>query len=216
MAKRIKIKAGDVFRIKVAGNNYVFGRVLLEVTSQCKGKVPEDSNLNFFGGCILVEMYNLFTKENKFDNSNAKVLIPGMFTDRFGIIDGIWEIIDHIPVIPELVEFPESLLSFSRKIYFSKGELILKTKLSTETYEEMCVYSTKDSAYAVGSICLHYLGKDDLIDEQFKWPQYLENSDFRYQPELRAKIIKQAGYDASKSYYENALERGFDLKRFYE
>lgn len=48
MAKRIKIKAGDVFRIKVTGNNYVFGRILLDVTSQCKGKVPVDSNLIFF------------------------------------------------------------------------------------------------------------------------------------------------------------------------
>lgn len=216
MAKRIKIKAGDVFSIEIAENNYVFGRVLLEVTSQCKGKVPEDSNLNFFGGCILIEMYDQFSKENKFDKANAKVLIPGMFTDTFGIKDGIWEIISHIQVMPEKVGFPESLLSFSPKIYFNKGELLLNTKLTREQYEKIGVYSTKDSSYAVGSICLHYLGKDDLIEEQFKWPEYLENSDLRYRPEIRSKIIKQAGYDDSKSYYENALERGFDLKRFYE
>ena len=215
MAKRIKIKAGDVFRIKVTGNNYVFGRILLDVTSQCKGKVPVDSNLNFFGGAILIEMYNQFSQENKLDIINARVIIRGMFTSTSGIKDGVWEIIDHIPVIPELVEFPEALGS-SKVVYLSVGELKLKTKLKTNQYEEIGVYSTLESSYAVGSICLHYLGKDDLIEEQFKWPEYLENSDLRYRPEMRKKIIKQAGYDDSKSYYENALERGFDLKRFYE
>lgn len=216
MAKRIKIKAGDIFSIKVSGDYYVFGRVMLNVSAQCKGKVSEDSNLNFFGGAILIEMYDQFSKEDKFDKAKAKVLIHGMFTSISGIKDGIWKIIDHIPVIPELVEFPESLLSFSRKIYYSIGELILKTKLTTDEYEKIGVYSTLESSYAVGPICLHYLGKDDLIEEQFKWPEYLENSDLRYRPEIRDKILKQAGYDDSKSYYENALKRGFDLKRFYE
>lgn len=160
-------------------------------------------------------MYNQFSQENKLDIINARVIIRGMFTSTSGIKDGVWEIIDHIPVIPELVEFPEALGS-SKVVYLSVGELKLKTKLKTNQYEEIGVYSTLESSYAVGSICLHYLGKDDLIEEQFKWPEYLENSDLRYRPEMRKKIIKQAGYDDSKSYYENALERGFDLKRFYE
>lgn len=61
MAKKVKCTTGDVFAIPVSETEFIFGRVLFDVTKQYIKIVPEEerelNDLGFFNKSVLVEMF---------------------------------------------------------------------------------------------------------------------------------------------------------------
>ena len=62
MAKRKKINVSDVFSVKVSESEFIYGRVLFDVTKQYMKKSynPEGNNysyLSFFNKCFLIETF---------------------------------------------------------------------------------------------------------------------------------------------------------------
>jgi hypothetical protein len=77
MAKKTKYKTGDLFAIKVAENEYIFGRILFDPNEQYFKKVPIEqqfSCLDFFGKCVLIETYiGVFSSYNEVDYNKIAV-----------------------------------------------------------------------------------------------------------------------------------------------
>ncbi|HEX8504840.1 MAG TPA: hypothetical protein VF630_05690, partial [Hymenobacter sp.] len=123
--------------------------------------------------------------------------------------------IGNRPVDPTQVEFPEVFISKYPNTFFERGELILPTGLTRTDYEALPFRASINSPYGIGAMGLNYLGRRDLIEEKYLYPQYLENDDLRYQPLRRAAVYEQLGEDPAESYYQMALRHGLDLARFY-
>ena len=72
MAKKVKCTTGDVFAIPVSETEFIFGRVLFDVTKQYIKIVPEEerelNDLGFFNKRVLVEMFlGEDTNQNYYD-----------------------------------------------------------------------------------------------------------------------------------------------------
>lgn len=213
---KTKVRAGDIFSIPLPNGKFAFGRVMLDVYKQCISKrlIESDSSLNFFKSSLLIELYKNISNEPVFTES--EILIAGIFVDLYGFEDNLWSITSNKPVNPVTVDFPESLIASNDAIYFKKGELKIATDLTEEAYDELKIHPTINSSYSIGSICLHYLGLDEFIEENFRWPKYLESSDLRYSPALRSNVYEEIGEDINQTYYEMSSKYGLDVSRFFK
>lgn len=210
-----KFKAGDIFAIGLPNEQFLFGRILLDVKQQCTKKklLPEDSALKFFSGSILVEIYEDLSADKNYKES--KVLIPGVFIRTDLIKDKSWSIINYKKVEPTSVDFPESLTSAEKGSLFIKGEIKIPLSLTESDLRNLNVYSTVKSPYMLPNICLYYLNLKHLIDPEYAETSHLENSDLRFS-KYRSKIYDMIGEDENQSYYYMALKFGYDLNRFYQ
>ncbi len=212
--KKIKIKAGDIFSIQLAPKMYIFGRVNLNIYDQCvKSKLLQnDSALYSFNKSVLVEIYSGISANIKYMTSD--ILIPGVFVDMRSLENKTWEIIDYQQVNPEKVEFPEALIGFGTSGLFRKGEIVLPIKLSYDQIRDINVYPTIESSENLHNTCLFYLGRKDLINDEWKDYCSLENSDFRFS-QHRNNIYKLLKLSKTISYYDASKKYGFDIRRFY-
>ncbi len=209
-----RFKHGDIFAIQLHNQQYLFGRVLLDVKKQCvKSKLLDPrSPLAFFGGAILVEMYREISVNR--DCSGTDVLIPGIFVGPEGFKRDLWAVVDYKEVDPIQVEFPEGLVSSGRHSRFQRGEINLTLALTGKEKQQIGVAVPQKSALALADICLYYLNLKHLINHEYGDKMHLENADLRFS-EHRSRIYQMLGEDENQSYYEMSTRLGYNISRFY-
>lgn len=220
MAKKVKCTTGDVFAIPVSETEFIFGRVLFDVTKQYIKIVPEEewkfNYLGFFNKCVLVEMFlGVYSSVEDVDFEKKAVTGTFVFKDFLSEYKGM--IVGKREVNPIEVSFPETLGSRNMDYYLTLGELAFPIDITEQIYydEIKVMPSTGYSYYEVVVATLDFSGRDDLIEEDAKMDNYFRDSDLRSLPDVRKRIWKLAGEDMNKDYYELAKEKGFDLARLY-
>lgn len=209
-----RFKHGDIFTVQLPNQQYLFGRILLDLKKQCvKPKLLEPgSPLTFFGGSLLVETYRQLSDTPDFGES--EVLLKGVFVDARSLKRGHWTIIDHHEVDPTQVEFPEGLVATGSGANFQRGEISMPVALSGQDVSRIHVYPTQQSSLALADICLYYLGLKHLIEHEYRDNKHLRYSDLRFS-DHRSEIYQLLGEDESQTYYQMSTQLGYDIARFY-
>ncbi|MGH9463763.1 MAG: Imm26 family immunity protein [Vicinamibacteria bacterium] len=212
-----KFKAGDLFSFPLPADEFMCGRVQLDVKNQCVKPrlLPAGSMLSFFDGAILVEVYR-DTSKAPFA-ARSELLLPGIFIDGKPLASGAWRVMGYEAVDPAKVEFPEGLKLLGPHAHLVRGEVYLPLKMSGEEMMELDIYPTITGSGLLGDICLNCLGRakespnyESLTESE----RSLAHSDLRFS-EHRERIYQLAGADPREPYFEFALRRGFDIRRFY-
>ena len=209
MAKKVKCTTGDVFAIPVSETEFIFGRVLFDVTKQYIKIVPEEEReFNYLG---------FFNKSVLEDVDFEKKAVTGTFVFNDFLSEYKGMIVGKRAVNPIEVSFPETLGSRNMDYYLTLGELAFPIDITEQIYydEIKVMPSTGYGYYEVVVATLDFSGRDDLIKEDAKMDNYFRDSDLRSLPDVRKRIWKLAGEDMNKSYYELAKGKGFDLARLY-
>lgn len=207
-------KHGDLCSIPLGPRRHVAARVLLDVGEQCigPGLISTGSPLAAYDGALLMEVYRDVSPEPSFHRSD--LLIPGIFVDACSLQRGRWAIGGYAPVEPGCVDFPETLMDFSGKARFQKGEIDLPLPLEGSDIDHYRIYPTLTPSSALSDICLHLLDADGQIPHEFAGAMHLKNSDLRFS-ESRNGIYQLIGLDAETPYFRIAETFGFDIQRFY-
>jgi hypothetical protein len=218
MVKKAKYKTGDLFSIKVAENEYIFGRILFDPNEQYLKKIPKEqqfSCLDFFGKCVLIETFTgVFSSSNEIDYN--KIAVKSSFVSNKIFIREDVEILDNKKINPVDVSFPEIISSFNSNYYFSVGELKIPINITTKERDDIHVYPSYGSGYWEMVATLVYSKREDLVEEKNHiHDNYFTSEDLRSKPDIRRKIYKMISEDPNQSYYEMALRHGFDLARLY-
>lgn len=219
MAKKVKCTTGDVFAIPVSETEFIFGRVLFDVTKQYIKIVPEEerelNDLGFFNKSVLVEMFlGVYTSVEDVDFEKKAVTGTFVFNDFLSKYEGV--IVGKREVNPIDVSFPEVLSRYNMNVYLASGELYLPIPIDGDEYREIGVYASSGYGYYNLIVAtLDFSGRDDLIKEDAKMDNYFEHIDLRSRPELRSEIYASIHEDTNQNYYDMALKHGFDLKRLY-
>lgn len=220
MAKKVKCTTGDVFAIPVSETEFIFGRVLFDVTKQYIKIVPEEerelNDLGFFNKSVLVEMFlGVYTSVEDVDFEKKAVTGTFVFRDFLSKYEGV--IVGKREVNPIEVSFPEVLSRYNMNVYLASGELYLPIPIDGNKYNKIGVYASSGYGYYNLIVAtLDFSGRDDLIKEDAKMDNYFEHIDLRSRPELRSEIYASIHEDTNQNYYDMALKYGFDLKRLYE
>jgi ribosomal protein L40E len=210
-------RAGDQFCFEIRKREFLSGRVLLDVETQCVApqRVKPNSRLAFFNGGMLLEIYAESMRKPGINDS--KVLVPSLFLPASGFSSGHWKVLGHKDVDPKTVDFPMSLVLVGPHVHFSWGELALPMKMTFAEMQEIGVRPTFHTS-TLDLLCLVALGREAEVDkkrapdpEQLR----LERSDLRFLP-LLGELLERAGLPPRPNYFDEALARGFDLRRFYE
>ena len=209
-----RFKHGDIFTVQLSNQQYLFGRILLNVKEQCvKPKLLEPgSPLTFFGGSLLIEMYRVMSATPDFDGS--EVLLNGVFVDPRSFKRGLWTIVDHQEVDPTQVEFPEGLVATGHRASFQCGEVKIPVELSEQDLRQIHVYPTQQSSLALADICLYYLELKHLIEHEYRDNKHLRYSDLRFS-DHRRKVYQLLGEDENQTYYQMSTKLDHDITRFY-
>ena|SRR6218665_103605 len=214
-------KAGDIFAFELVPGEYGFGRLILDLNRQCykTGKVENHSVLGVADkSVVFFELFRQTSPNNVFNTNGMEVLIPGMYAANYDLEDFTWEVVAHIPIEPEKVDFPEFLTiegAFHGK--FIKGELSHVIEIPGEEVEKIKIYPSTQALIAIPEFVLYALGRVEEIRENRRSIRDMKDEDIRFS-EHRKRIydLLPAEFNQGKSYYELAKEKGFDLKRFYE
>lgn len=215
-----KLNPGDIFSLEVAKRKYVFGRILFNVEEQYSpyfNKGVYENYLSSYFGCQLVEIYKGIYDSPEYKNYN-EVLISRTFVSN--IDDKYnkrvpWQKVGHKAIDYTKVEFPEIVGNMNSAIWLLRGELIFQLHSVNDIDDIPVSWVLEPYVKVLGDACLFLQGKKDLI-EGFVAKDYLTDTDLLYHPELRAKLYKEIGRDADKSYYELSQEEGYDFSRFYK
>ena len=215
-----KYKHGDIFSIPLSEKEFAFGRILLDVENQCvkKKKLLADSSLSFFNGVLLISLY----KQSASDPENFKAsdtLIDACFVGRQSFLStGKWKIVGHEPVDVEALDFPEFVNAAGAfDAEFVKGEISRTFEQLIKDTQALNIHPSSFPGLHLAAAYLYMTGRENEITQKFAEKKVLDlhARDLRFSPQ-RGVYLEKANYNAGKSYYENALEAGFDLKRFYE
>lgn len=212
-------KPGDIFSFPVKNGELGFGRVMLNIQTQCisSGKIDDDNPLRIHQDVVLVEIYSQTSEGDMPDSWD--VLIPGILTHDDWIKRGMWKTVGSDKVDPHGVEFPEGLsIETVSTAALIRGELALPLEMKAEKVDAIGIHPGTKAGWIFGAIVLYHLGREDEIDvprlnDTSKLD--LANYDLRFS-EHRSGIYAQLGEDADESYYELSKRKGFDLARFYE
>lgn len=141
--KKQKLQQGDIFSIKASDSENVFGRILFNGIDYWKkyGHEKPDNYLDWFSKSILIETYCTVAKT--FDEKMLlNIAVKSSFIDAYTFKeDDDWRLLGiNIPVKPEEISFPEVLRSVERDVYFSTGEINIKTSLDSQTRDEINIY----------------------------------------------------------------------------
>jgi hypothetical protein len=212
-----RAKVGDVFSIPIGKKEFLSGRVLLDVETQCvaPGRLSADSPLVFFSGAMLVEVHG--SPVPKPAVADERVLIPSIFVVASALTSGRWRVVGHRPIDPMFVDFPPALTLVGPEPHLAWGELQLPISLSVGELETLDISPTLEMS-RVDQIALFALGREEDIDRKRVRNLdilRLDHSDVRFHPR-REELFKLAGLPPQPTYYDEALKRGFDLRRFYD
>lgn len=212
-------KAGDIFKFPVNSKEFAFGRILLDIKTQCvkTKKINQDNPLIAFPKAILVEVYAQITTGEI--PQKKEILIPGILTSSSFFKIKKWEIVDFEKVDYTKIDFPETLSSEkAERGLLVKGELKIPFEMEFEELEELGMEPCTQPCIIFGELVLYQLGKKDeinnprLVDKELR---NLANDDLRFSKH-RKRILKLAGIDPKESYYDLSKRMGHDLSRFYE
>ena len=213
-------KAGDIFTFQLPNEKYGFGRILLDVSRQCiePNLIDKSSPLDFFAGCILIELYKQISNQSLLTSS--EILIPGIYFED-DILDSRWTIIGHEKIDPLKIDFPEYLSKRGVRDCFTKGEVRLFFSKKALRYPNRTIVERIGIRPSFGSpgglpyICLYYSNLKHLITPMNPEAYNRDNRDLRLSPH-RSKIYKMLEEDENQSYYEISSKLGLDVTRFYE
>jgi len=212
-----KFKVGDIFYFQIPNGEYLFGRIMFDVTQQgVKPKlIKPNSPLIFFKDTLLVEVYRATSITNVFDKSiTSDLLVNGAFIDPIFLKKGIWKVTGFQKVNPIQVDFPEALTAFEDHALFRKGEVALPLNLSEGKLREINVYPTVLPPVVLVDICLYYLELHSLINPDYLSSSNLSHSDLRFS-EFRDKVYEMLSEDRKQSYFDMSKKHGCDFSRFY-
>lgn len=213
-------KAGDIFTFQLPNEKYGFGRILLDVSRQCiePNLIDKSSPLDFFAGCVLVEVYKQISEQPILTSS--EILIPGIYC-MDDELDSMWTIVGHEKIDPLKIDFPEYVSSRGVRDCFTKGEIRWFFPPKAVRYpnnniaEELNIYPNFGSPGGLPYICLYYLDLKHLITPMNPEAYNRDNTDLRLSPH-RSKIYQMLEEDENQSYYEMSSKLGLDVTRFYE
>ncbi|MEX0701607.1 MAG: immunity 26/phosphotriesterase HocA family protein [Planctomycetales bacterium] len=216
MGKKKKIAKGDVFAVPLPDGTYLCGRVMLDIYAATRRRLfPADSPLPGLGKSLLVEMYDEPATTPEYTAS--AVLIPGAFVDD-GVIGIEWPVVDHVPINPKGVSFPEAIVGFmhsSGQMAFECGEIRLPLPIYLSEQRRIGVYMTVHNTFLWPFYCLYQLGRDSEVPEAYRGKCHLCDSDLRFS-EHRATIYRHLPLDPNDSYYEQQKQLGLKSERLYE
>lgn len=213
-------KAGDIFTFQLPNQQYGFGRILLDVSRQCiePNFIDKSSSLDFFAGCILVELYKQISDKPVL--TNLEIIIPGIYCME-DELDSMWTIVGHEKIDPLQVDFPEYLSRYNVRDCFEKGEVRLFFPKKALRYpnrtivKRLGIRPNFGGAGGLPYICLYYSNLKHLITPMSPEAYNLTDSDLRLSPH-RSKIYKMLEEDENQSYSEMSSKLGLDISRFYE
>jgi hypothetical protein len=214
-------RTGDLFIFPLPTEEWMCGRVMLDVHRQCaKPKLLEvGAPFASFPRALLVDVYRpVFSTSDvtEEDIASAEVLVPGLFVSIGCFESGVWHVVGHRDVDPATVEFPETLVNKGAKAYFVRGEVELPIEISFRRIREINAYKAEYPCGILGEVALYQLGRADEIDkpEVAVRLRDLSRSDLRFS-EYRGWIYEQLG-EEDQSYYQFSKRMGYDLSRFYD
>jgi hypothetical protein len=208
---------GDRFTFQILPGEYLSGRVLLDVESQCVAprRLSADAPMSYFGEAVLVEIYGASMAAPGVDASN--LLLPSLFLTIAGFSGGRWKVIDNQAVDPAKVDFPATTLYVQARPHLTWGELSLPIEMSGEEYERLTQRPIVHTS-TLDLLCLVALGRETEVNPK-RGPRpdllRLGHHDLRFAP-AGAEVFARAGLGDRGTYYDEALRRGFDTRRFYE
>ncbi len=216
-----KYKAGDIFTFELVPGEYAFGRLILDLYRQCwkPGKAEKHGVLGVPDrDSVFFELFRQTSTSKVFDSNNRDVLIPGIFAPNYDLEDFTWEVIHHIPIEPEKVDFPEFLtVDGASHGQFIKGEISYLVKIPGEEVEAIDIYPSSKALVTIPEFVLCALGRADEVLEHRREIRALENNDLRYSVHRkRIYDLLPEEFNQGKTYYELAKAKGYDLKRLYE
>jgi len=213
-------KAGDIFSFQIAPDEFAFGRVMLNLRTQCLDKklIGSDNPLNLFedGNFMLADLYR---ETSSGDLPEARsIAISGILTTYTFLALGIWMIVGLESVNPQEVDFPEGISVESvTKAALVRGELKISFNMDIEEVEKIGIYPKTFPPSMLSEILLFNLGRgNEINNKNSENKDYLgmSNLDLRYSKH-RERVYELLGEDMNESYYDKACRYGFDLKRFY-
>lgn len=217
-----KYQSGDVFAFELVPGEYAFGRLILDLYRQCwkTGKADKHGVLGVADrDAIYFELFRQTSATKSFNKRDTTVLIPGMYAANYSLEDGDWEVVDHVPVEPEKVDFPEFLtIDGAFHGTFIKGELSHRIEMPAEEINDVIgIFPNMKALISVPEFVLFALGRADEIRESRRNLRDMNKEDIRFS-EHRKRIydLLPSEFNSGKPYYELAREKGFDLKRFFE
>ncbi|KAB8140677.1 hypothetical protein F8S13_23295 [Chloroflexia bacterium SDU3-3] len=207
-------KTGDLFAIPLGDGTYSIGRIMLDVAKQCwKPKLIEDTSpLHAFSNSLLVEIYK--TTYDHPVGEQSDLLIPGYFVSPQLVKDGTWPIVEHVPVDPTQVAFPEFVSPFGMNMYLMRGEVRLLLGPGIDGWQGISVPLKVKPPIVLPNICRYYLGRHEGIAPAALANAKLTNQDLRFN-DRRSEVYQALGLSEDEPYYPFAASRGFDLARFY-
>lgn len=212
------IKSGDIFSIQISPTEFAFGKVNLNIQTQCvdKNLITKNNPLSSFEDVILIEIYRETSKNNL--PEKREVLIPGLLTLSEFFNRGVFPVVGFSEVVPQNVDFPESLtVEGVTQAGFVKGEIKHIFPMGIEAIESIKIYPKTLPPIILPEIILYQLGRKEEIKNPALVNKELRNlnrHDLRFS-EHRQKVYEKAGLDPNESYYEMSKRMGFDLARFY-
>jgi hypothetical protein len=229
MAKKLKLKSGDIFSLEVAKNEFIYGRIVFDVTNQyMKTVYPINQGkgiknyFDFFNECFLVETFLGVHKSLEHVDLDKKAVqgtfVSGNFYKASFFAQRKFTVVSNKAVDPKKVSFPETLSAYDPNYYFACGELYLPILIDESTYyDEIKVMASFDMGYwTIIVATLDISQREDLIEEgDNKKINYFRWSDIKSLPEIRNRVYHLVGENPNQSYYEMALKYGFDLARLY-
>lgn len=211
----VKYKPGDIFAFPLTNDQYMFGRIMLDIEKQCvKPKlIDSESPLLAYSKSLLIEVYREVRDSKNFPG--GEILIPGFFLDPEPIKLGEWEIVGYQKIDPIRIDFPEILAPCDIFWALERGEIRELLPEDLDENEDWIVREFIVSPYALPDICLNLLGMDRFIQPTDRNSIKIEKLDLRFSPH-RTQIYQMLEEDENQSYYEMSSKSGFDVTRFYE
>ena len=181
------MKVGDVFRVKLPETDvYLFGRVMLYVPDEKEEdpfNVCHNNYFRFHRGCYLLNVYEQISTSDALENRN--VILPGVFAHAsYGFPQEGVEIIDHFPVQPQELDFPELLSQVGGGTFMIKGDLKLKfLEIGKHIRVKKEPEAQRFHIYEVADRIFNLIDKKDLITREY--PQTFDFHFFGYAPHAK-------------------------------
>ncbi len=209
-----KTAHGTLFAVPLPDGTFLSGRVMMDIYACLKRRLlPADSPLPGLGKAHLVEIYSLVSHTPTYTPSPK--LIRGAFVESDELGES-WKIIGHLPVNPNDVEFPETIIGYVHPQgdgKFENGEIGVKLPLPDDSANRIGEFKKRHSAVRWHYTCLRAMGRGEEVPKGYEGAT-LAGSDLRYSPD-KASVYQHLPFPIEMSYYEKQKMMGFDLDRLY-
>lgn len=214
-----RLQSGDIFWVKYNGK-YFFGRVVLDMKKAFSlNKLPPSGIFNTFltEGTYYVEFLSGIYDEPFLTTFEVlfNAFFPTNYLHRKKSIDEEWGYNSNIPVNSTKIDFPESISYKDGFLIFKKGELEIKSNISSENYNDQKVNGMNFLDFeGLIFLGLHLQNRPDLNLEKL-YPPEMKRFDIRFNSEFHNQLYQSFNENSDISYYELSLKHGYDISRFF-